>query len=238
MKRGFTLIELLVVIAIIAILAAILFPVFAKAREKAKQASCQSNLKQLALGVAMYVQDYDSTYPMCGFRTAGSMAGYWAFAIQPYVKNFKLYRCPSYEHYYSEFWGTINNPARYPTPNQWDASVQVWDSGYFYNPVFSGDGSDWGLFGGQAYRGNPASGVWLPLTEAQLEFPAETWLLCDGFTQGGYLISNIIDRIKHGWGHNEGANFALADGHVKWYSRGTIEGGGNYGYDSPQWLYK
>ena len=60
MKRGFTLIELLVVIAIIAILAAILFPVFARAREKARMASCQSNLKQLALGILMYAQDYDS----------------------------------------------------------------------------------------------------------------------------------------------------------------------------------
>ena len=62
MKRGFTLIELLVVIAIIAILAAILFPVFAKAREKARAASCLSNMKQLAIGISMYVQDYDERY--------------------------------------------------------------------------------------------------------------------------------------------------------------------------------
>ena len=63
-RRGFTLIELLVVIAIIAILAGILFPVFAQAREKARQASCQSNLRQLGLATAMYIQDYDETYPL------------------------------------------------------------------------------------------------------------------------------------------------------------------------------
>ena len=71
-RRGFTLIELLVVIAIIAILAAILFPVFARAREKARQASCTSNLKQLTLGVIMYASDYDSKFPYC---TPGCVAG-------------------------------------------------------------------------------------------------------------------------------------------------------------------
>ncbi len=70
-RKGFTLIELLVVIAIIAILAAILFPVFARAREKARQTSCLSNLKQLSLGVLMYAQDYDERLPMLYFNTGG-----------------------------------------------------------------------------------------------------------------------------------------------------------------------
>jgi prepilin-type N-terminal cleavage/methylation domain-containing protein/prepilin-type processing-associated H-X9-DG protein len=101
-RRGFTLIELLVVIAIIAILAAILFPVFARAREKARQASCQSNEKQIALGLKMYASDYDGKIcqprmgkwlPPC---TCGQSPYYtWKVAMQPYVKNTQLFQCPS-----------------------------------------------------------------------------------------------------------------------------------------------
>jgi prepilin-type N-terminal cleavage/methylation domain-containing protein len=72
-KLGFTLIELLVVIAIIAILAAILFPVFAKVREKARQTTCTSNEKQIGLGILQYVQDYDETYPLARFKNSGGV---------------------------------------------------------------------------------------------------------------------------------------------------------------------
>ena len=91
MRNAFTLIELLIVIAIIAILAAILFPVFASAREKARQTACLSNLKQLGLAYAQYEQDYDETVP-CG-GPWGSGAG-WAGQIYPYVKSEKVYLCP------------------------------------------------------------------------------------------------------------------------------------------------
>ena len=99
MKRrmGFTLIELLVVIAIIAILAAILFPVFAKVREKARQISCASNMRQLGLATLMYVQDYDETYP-CGEWQASGAGGNigegWAGQIWPYVKATGALKCP------------------------------------------------------------------------------------------------------------------------------------------------
>src|SRR5438128_5463059 len=86
--RGFTLIELLVVIAIIAILAAILFPVFAQAREKARAISCLSNAKQSGLAFAMYVQDYDEVTPCMGFGRE------WWTNLYPYTKNLDLYYCP------------------------------------------------------------------------------------------------------------------------------------------------
>jgi prepilin-type N-terminal cleavage/methylation domain-containing protein/prepilin-type processing-associated H-X9-DG protein len=94
--RGFTLIELLVVIAIIAILAAILFPVFAQAREKARQTTCLSNLKQMALGMRMYSQDYDELYPPHRFGDGVYPRAYtWRAAIFPYLKSLDFQRCPS-----------------------------------------------------------------------------------------------------------------------------------------------
>ena len=92
MKRGFTLIELLVVIAIIAILAAILFPVFARAREKARQSSCLSNVKQITLGILMYAQDYDEELPFL-YSKPPSHGIQWL--VQPYVKNYQVFNCPS-----------------------------------------------------------------------------------------------------------------------------------------------
>jgi len=98
--KGFTLIELLVVIAIIAILAAILFPVFAQAREKARQSTCLSNMKQIGLAITMYIEDYDQTYPTAyRYKNGASSAnGYihWSGATQPYIKNWKIFVCPSH----------------------------------------------------------------------------------------------------------------------------------------------
>src|SRR5512141_2982153 len=95
-RGGFTLIELLVVIAIIAILAAILFPVFAKAREKARQTSCLSNVKQLALGLQMYVSDYDETLPVGTSWTGGLSRYHLPDLLNPYIKSANLWVCPSY----------------------------------------------------------------------------------------------------------------------------------------------
>ncbi|HVK03147.1 MAG TPA: prepilin-type N-terminal cleavage/methylation domain-containing protein [Armatimonadaceae bacterium] len=93
-RHAFTLIELLVVIAIIAILAAILFPVFAQAREKARQSACLSNTKQMSLGIMQYTQDYDEILPIQG--DLAQMRGRWYFQIYPYVKNQDVFTCPNF----------------------------------------------------------------------------------------------------------------------------------------------
>src|SRR5712691_10556824 len=126
-RRGFTLIELLVVIAIIAILAAILFPVFAQAREQARKASCLSNTKQIGLALAMYRQDWDTAGPFAGweagpqgqFDTNGPTSKFhedWQFTLQPYVKNAQMFRCPSDKVAY------VNRPISYLYNNQLNAA--------------------------------------------------------------------------------------------------------------------
>jgi prepilin-type N-terminal cleavage/methylation domain-containing protein/prepilin-type processing-associated H-X9-DG protein len=126
MRRGFTLIELLVVIAIIAILAAILFPVFAKAREKARQSSCNSNLKQIGLAVLQYVQDYDEKFPYAAQYTpwhayiaeggSGRIPSFQQFlhkAVGPYIKNDQIWTCPSGEYWHGGVYATNNDESSY-----------------------------------------------------------------------------------------------------------------------------
>lgn len=133
-SAAFTLIELLVVIAIIAILAAILFPVFAQAREQARKTSCISNLRQLSLGVMMYVQDYDERFPAwsgvcahnpgevispttgpCGNDTEMSFFR-WAVLTQPYIKNSQIFKCPSYPDNFWKWGGWIFQSCYNPWP--------------------------------------------------------------------------------------------------------------------------
>ncbi|BDI32052.1 hypothetical protein CCAX7_41030 [Capsulimonas corticalis] len=125
-KHGFTLIELLVVIAIIAILAAILFPVFAKAREKARQISCASNEKQLGLGLMQYAQDNDEDLPYRKFNGVPAMSTTnWKTYIEPYVKSKGVYVCPS-------------NPSKgadsdnSPIPRGY--AVNAWDTQFYVTP--------------------------------------------------------------------------------------------------------
>lgn len=141
-RRAFTLIELLVVIAIIAILAAILFPVFAQARAKARAITCLSNVKQLDMGFLMYAQDYDEAFPLWhwdehynfGTPLDGGKVNdggtIWWNAIYPYVKSAGVYQCPDAKYdvpsYQDGHWGWFNTA---PTPQQWAVQTNV-------NPAF------------------------------------------------------------------------------------------------------
>ena len=141
-RRAFTLIELLVVIAIIAILAAILFPVFAQARDKARSAACLSNTKQLALGVYQYAQDYDETLPVAGYNA--QCRGRWQWQIYPYVKNEQVFTCPNISQ--QPWRATTGVNMNYTCPN----SSQVITSGlgqndkggYGWNYALHGDSGD------------------------------------------------------------------------------------------------
>jgi prepilin-type N-terminal cleavage/methylation domain-containing protein/prepilin-type processing-associated H-X9-DG protein len=147
-RQGFTLIELLVVIAIIAILAAILFPVFAQARSKARAASCLSNVKQLTLGMIMYAQDYDEVFPQwhwdCSFNAPSCTAGggflpianngvsLWWNAIYPYVKNAGVYNCPDNNYQFTTrqdaHWGWFSpNNATDAQMAGWGIDRALWD---------------------------------------------------------------------------------------------------------------
>jgi len=201
-RRGFTLIELLVVIAIIAILAAILFPVFARAREKARQASCVSNLKQVALALAMYVQDYDERF-MCVRQGPGG----WVQNAQPYAKNWNLFECPSFDRYLRTCGpGTAHgNPQLPPASNP--MGVGVWEGGYM-------------LCGWEA-----EGCCWPGPKLSAFQFPATTYMVVEGNCMGAYWGAFVKDGAPwshHQRRHNDGLNIAYVDGHVKW-SRETHE---------------
>ena len=133
-RRGFTLIELLVVIAIIAILAAILFPVFARARENARRASCQSNLKQMGLGIIQYTQDYDEAMP--GHNMGNGQL--WMDIIQPYIKSDQLFVCPSHPN--GKYTSNLDPTTGRPAPGgigSYGANVASWEEGDSSTPSFS-----------------------------------------------------------------------------------------------------
>ncbi len=226
-RSGFTLIELLVVIAIIAILAAILFPVFARARENARRSSCQSNLKQIGLGWLQYAQDYDEKVipaTTAGWAGPANYAFAWPVLLNPYTKSLQILVCPSKS----------------------DRSL-----GYTYNGTAAGSnptrttsGDPRNLAGFEAVSQTPmwldATGVDYPGGTAENNTALFAFFVPGTYPDppGGALVarrkSNTGTGIYYDAGasvgiayHLDGANYGFADGHVKWY-KGQRSGSGAF----------
>jgi prepilin-type N-terminal cleavage/methylation domain-containing protein/prepilin-type processing-associated H-X9-DG protein len=195
-QSAFTLIELLVVIAIIAILAAILFPVFAQAREKARQTTCLSNQKQLALGVLMYVQDYDETFPMSLYVQPPNNGFAVYDAVAPYLKNVGIFVCPSYSP-------GIDWRSRLATVGLQPITFQF----VSYVPNL-------GVFGEQLC--NTPFRKQTPVTKlAAIPTPVDTVLFFDGYMKASPFLDffNFLGHARH----SEGVVLNFADGHAKWF---------------------
>ena len=229
-RRGFTLIELLVVIAIIAILAAILFPVFARARENARRASCQSNLKQLALGAAQYTQDYDEKFAIQrGAVGAGGVGVGWAVLLQPYLKSTQILQCPS---------DSSTDPTNEYT-NGW--------SDYAYNLSLGYDGGA---------RGLALSAVTSTVLTVQFcdegqnaDSTSAHWSMGCGTTSSTCPTAGLATFRASALQHLDGQNYAFTDGHVKWlkgatatqsakvYNNGTTDANTSTSAGSPTFNY-
>jgi prepilin-type N-terminal cleavage/methylation domain-containing protein/prepilin-type processing-associated H-X9-DG protein len=190
-SRAFTLIELLVVIAIIAILAAILFPVFAQARDKARQAACLSNQRQIGLAAMQYTQDYDETMPHLYYVKNSPSSVHWMDMLQPYVKSEDIFSCPSRRG--------VNDP------DNWGKYV------------FTGNAAGIAAVGGKrnyhygnyaingTYNGSYGSVVGAPL--AAFSHPASTVFACEGAVPLYPTNNNVDGSTNFDWGQGNSATY-------------------------------
>lgn len=194
--RAFTLIELLVVIAIIAILASILFPVFARARENARRASCQSNLKEIGLAMMQYTQDYDEKYIANQPTDTASPGNGVTFvtALQPYIKSTQIFICPSAT-------GTTVTTPNTAGDHNWSAPSPPWNTA---------STSSYGM--NTNLENASLASVDSPAT--RILFFDSTW-----YTAGGVTVGLAGDPIWEATRHFDGIDIAYADGHVKWIGK-------------------
>jgi prepilin-type N-terminal cleavage/methylation domain-containing protein/prepilin-type processing-associated H-X9-DG protein len=238
-RKGFTLIELLVVIAIIAILAAILFPVFAKAREKARQTSCLSNLKQLGTATLSYMQDFDETNfywymtnyspPSTTWPPTGSIASryYWWEITQPYIRNTQIFWCPSGSMSASAL-GTV---ATYTVTTHY---LPIWYGQAWWGipaPINTDALSGGCINGGKCSTTSDAggSGPWTTgafFSMGMASHPAEAAWVVEGYgsqnpanLNQGQIGFSGWDEGGESYRHNGGWNVGFFDGHAKWAGR-------------------
>ena len=228
MKRGFTLIELLVVIAIIAILAAILFPVFAKVREKARQTACLSNEKQIGLGLLQYVEDYDENYAIGSTSDRG--AG-WAGEILPYVKEPRVFTCPSdstvaggqnsaisYAFSQSTIFAAPGCTAptglsQFTSPSVTVMLLEVANVAWY--PANDAPGTPFSWVASPTANGMEGPNLWAPHAAVSGT---------PGYATGPFPTQDPT-QYPLAPRHTEGSNFLLADGHAKWMRPNSISPG-------------
>ncbi|MDR3707302.1 MAG: DUF1559 domain-containing protein [Capsulimonadaceae bacterium] len=250
--NGFTLIEILIVIAIIAILAAVLFPVFSQAREKARQTACASNLKQLGLACSQYEQDYDETVP-CGLNNWGGGRG-WAGQIYPYVKSLAVFLCPDDTNPIDVIsygcnsnmvgYSSTASPGPYPIPAQVSMMIspaktvmlfEVKNARLLSGVLLSSpqeQNSPVGNGVNSLSTNSLCNGI-LSATTTATTVKYATGILANAYASGdgtnsdnpaSITATNSFFTVATGL-HQSGANFLMADNHVKWLQP-TVVGGG------------